>query len=76
MEAKEMKSQRSSGDFGLSHWELICCFEAPLDISYMLAQAMQDQRKRCLDFRAQIFIFCLQEIPAWADFHNKEEKLS
>jgi len=45
-----MKSQQSSGDFSLSHWELRCCFEAPLDISYMLAQATQDQRKRCLDF--------------------------
>lgn len=71
-----MKSQQSCGDFCPSHQELRGGFEDPLDTSHVLAQAMWDQRKRCLVFRAQISIFWLQEIPAWADFHNKEEKLS
>lgn len=72
MEAEEVKSRQASGNVCLSYQELLHCFETPLVVSYVLVKALHDQ-ERCSDFWAQLFIFCLQKIPAWANFHNKEK---
>lgn len=63
-----MKSHQASGNICLSHQELLHCFETLLVINYVLVRALQDQRERCPEFRAQLFILsaensCLGKFP-------------